>query len=280
MAGLKKKAKSLFFWLGATKYRAVEVPSVPESEVLAGHLALVTGGSSGIGLAVAENLLAAGCCVIIAGTNEAKLAAALQRLSSERARAICMDVTDVGDVNDKVASAASLFPGFDGIDILINSAGVWRGDRFPNVSEEDYDAVLDTNLKGTFFVSQAVARSMIERGVRGHILNISSSSAVRPAWSPYQISKWGIKGLTLGMADMLIGHGIVVNALAPGTTATSMRGHEGDSDLTKPNSPCGRMADPQEIGRLALRMVSGEFDLVVGDTLYATGGEGVIQLDR
>lgn len=275
-----KKATAALGNIVPCKVRAVEVSSVSDSALLDGHLALVTGGSSGIGFSIAQQLLSAGCRVVISGRDQGRLNDAVRRLSSKDVRSISMDVTDPNDVNDKVLAATTLFGEFACFDILVNSAGVWRGTRFPRTTQEDYDLVLDTNLKGTYFVSQAVAQLMIDRHVRGHILNISSSSAMRPAWSPYQISKWGIKGLTLGMSDMLIKYGIVVNALAPGTTATPMRGSEEGAELTKPNSPCGRMADPREIGKLAVRMVSGEFDLVVGDTLYATGGEGIIQLDR
>lgn len=107
---------------------------------------------------------------------------------------------------------------------------------------------------------------------------MTSSSALRPAWTPYQMSKWAVRGLTLGLADALLPHGIVVNAIAPGPVATPMLGKcEGDS-IENPQGPCGRYAMPSEIANLAVFMVSGMGDLIVGDTFYMTGGSGTIDL--
>lgn len=122
---------------------------------------------------------------------------------------------------------------------------------------------------------------MIRNNVRGgHILNVSSSSALRPAWSPYEMSKWTIKGFIKGLADTLIPHGIIVNAIAPGQTATPMIGVDPNGDIDAPGIPIERYGSPQEIAHLATILVSSYGDLVVGDTLYATGGSGVISLHR
>ena len=136
------------------------------------------------------------------------------------------------------------------------------------------------NAKGTYFMSQAVSKFMIERKIHGHILNVSSSSSLRPAWTPYQMSKWAVRGLTLGLADVLLPHGIIVNAIAPGPVATPMLGKfEGDSIYNRMN-PSGRYSMPQEIANLAVFMVSSMGDLIVGDTFYITGGSGTISLHR
>ena len=164
------------------------------------------------------------------------------------------------------------------IDILVNSAGVISRSGFEDMTEEEYDSVMDINAKGTYFMSQAVSKFMIERKIHGHILNLSSASSLRPAWSPYQMSKWSVRGLTLGLADVLLPHGIIVNAIAPGPVATPMLGKfEGDSIYNATN-PSGRYAMPQEIANLAVFMASSMGDLVVGDTFYITGGGGNITL--
>ena len=137
---------------------------------------------------------------------------------------------------------------------------------------------MDINAKGTFFMSQAVSRFMIERKIKGHILNITSSSALRPAWSPYQMSKWAVRGLTVGMADVLLPHGIIVNAIALGPVATDMLGIKKDDSIYNPGNPSGRYALPEEIASLAVYMVSSMGDMIVGDTFYMTGGSGVITL--
>lgn len=146
------------------------------------------------------------------------------------------------------------------------------------MDEEEYDAIMDTNAKGTFFMSQAVGKWMIEKSIKGHILNVTSSSALRPAWTPYQMSKWAVTGLTKGLADLMIPHGIVVNAIAPGPTATPMLGKNEDDSIYEPYTPAGRYAMPEEIASLALFMVSGAGNMIVGDTVYMTGGSGTITL--
>ena len=166
------------------------------------------------------------------------------------------------------------------IDILVNSAGVVSHSGFANMTLEEYDNIMNINARGTYFMSQAVSKFMIAHGIRGHILNVSSSSSLRPAWTPYQMSKWAVRGLTLGLADALLPHGIIVNAIAPGPVATPMLGkHEGDS-IYGPSSPSGRYAMPQEIANLTVFMASSMGDLIVGDTFYITGGSGTISLHR
>ena len=164
------------------------------------------------------------------------------------------------------------------IDILVNSAGVVTKHDFWNTDEEEYDVIMDTNAKGTFFMSQAVGKQMIEKHIQGHILNVTSSSALRPAWTPYQMSKWAVKGLTLGLADMMIPYGIVVNAIAPGPTATPMLAKKEGDSIYEPYTPSHRYAMPEELASLALFMVSGAGNMIVGDTVYMTGGSGTITM--
>lgn len=105
---------------------------------------------------------------------------------------------------------------------MVNNADI-IGNEFPKVSpKEVYEKVMDTNLKGTYFLSKKIVQYMIENHIEGNILNIVSASSVRSAISPYQLSKWGLRGLTMGFAKMLAPYGIIVNGIAPGPTATSM----------------------------------------------------------
>lgn len=184
---------------------------------------------------------------------------------------------DVKSMPDKVRCATVKFPE-NRIDILVNSAGLVAHTDFYHMTEEEYDGIMDVNAKGTYFMSQAVSQFMIEKKTKGHILNVTSSSALRPAWTPYQMSKWAVRGLTLGLADLLLPYGIVVNAIAPGPVATPMLGKgEGDC-IENPEAPCGRFAMPEEIASLAVFMVSDMGNLIVGDTYYMTGGSGTIDL--
>ncbi|WP_347460534.1 SDR family oxidoreductase [Clostridium sp. DMHC 10] len=150
---------------------------------------------------------------------------------------------------------------------------------FPDTSEEDYDRVLETNLKGMYFLSQEIAKYMVDNKIKGNILNITSSSALRPGISPYIVSKWGERSLTLGMAKKYLPYGIIVNGLAPGSTLTPMLRKDEENDLNLDYSPSKRYAAPEEIGNLATVLVSSMGRMIVGDTIYATGGAGVITYD-
>ena len=139
--------------------------------------------------------------------------------------------------------------------------------------------MLNTNLQGTAFMSRIVAKYMIANHIRGNILNIASSSSLRPANSAYTLSKWGIRGLTLGLAKTLIPHGIVVNGIAPGPTATPMLKTDADKDIGHDTLPGGRYALPEEIANMAVFLVSGMGRTIVGDIVYMTGGAGLITFE-
>lgn len=283
--GVKQKLKKIIK-LFRTKEKIPIPQPVNAQKLLEGKIALITGGSGGIGLAIAKAFLISGAKVIIAGTSEEKLKNCCNKLMVERSdgsgdscKYIVLNVLDVDVMVDKVRAAAAMFPE-NRIDILVNSAGLVTHSDFYHMTEEEYDSIMDVNAKGTYFMSQAVSRLMIEKKTKGHILNVTSSSALRPAWTPYHMSKWAVRGFTLGLADLLLPHDIIVNAIAPGPVATPMLGkNEGDS-IENPNAVCGRFAMPSEIASLAVFMVSDMGNMIVGDTYYMTGGSGLISLKR
>ena len=119
---------------------------------------------------------------------------------------------------------------------------------------------------------------MIDNHIEGNVLNIASSSSLRPADSPYGISKWGVRGFTIGLAEKLLPYGIVVNGLAPGPTATDML-NANDISLNLPAKPLGRYILPEEIANLAVILVSSLGRTVIGDIVYATGGAGILTED-
>ena len=277
--GVKTKLKNAVHTLiqmgKEEKIQPIIVP-VEKEKLLDGKVALITGGTSGIGLAVAQAFQNAGAKVIITGTNQQKLEIALKKMGGG-GQGLLIDVRDTEHLPDKVKEAEALFEE-NRIDILVNSAGVVVKHDFWGIDEKEYDRIMDTNAKGTFFMSQAVGKAMIEKQIKGHILNVTSSSALRPAWTPYQMSKWAVRGLTLGLADTLLPYGIVVNAIAPGPTATPMLGKTEGSSISEPNNPSKRYAMPEEIASMAVYMVSDAGRMIVGDTVYMTGGSGTITL--
>lgn len=251
---------------------------IESSSLLNGKIALITGGTGDIGKAIAKQIIQAGGKVIITGTNQKKVEQTCLRIDSEKCQGVVLDLSDFSSFQECLKSALKRFDDCK-IQILINCAGYNPAKGFFNTTEKDFDMTWNVNVKGTFFFSQVLANYMIDNKIKGHILNISSSSALRPAWSSYEISKWAIRGFTLGLADLLAPYGIVVNSLAPGPTATKMQNSSSDSDLDY-NTPIGRMATSEEIASLAIILVSDFGNLVVGDTLYATGGSGVISLHK
>ena len=184
---------------------------------------------------------------------------------AEKVYGIEMDISKTQEIEKKFREALSLLKGKK-IDILVNNAGILQGGAFGSVSENDYNMTLDTNLK--------------TNKIPGNILNIASSSSLRPAISPYTITKWGIRGLTLGLAKALIPYGIVVNGLAPGPTATPLLVKDGYNGIEHaPSLPAGRYVTAEEIANMAVILVSSCGKMIIGDIIYMTGGAGTITLD-
>lgn len=260
---------------------SIQTVVLSQNEFLKGKKALITGGTSGIGFAIAKAFLNSGSSVVITGRSEERIQEACNRLSSElgvsdRLFGLQLDNTQIETFEEKVKEAASLLNG--PIDILVNNAGLVGG-RIGTVTVSEYDSILDTNLKGTFFLSKIVSQHMILNHTKGNILNIASSSSLRPAISAYTLSKWGMRGLTLGLAKMLIPYNIVVNGLAPGPTATPMLKKNNDDNYCNTGNPTGRFATADEIGNMAVILSSGMGRMIVGDIIYMTGGAGLITYD-
>ncbi len=151
-----------------------------------------------------------------------------------------------------------------------------QGAQFGTAQEEDFDNVMDTNYKGVFFLTQLVAHRMVDNHIKGNILNIASASSLRPAANAYTLSKVCIKELTAGMAKSLIQHGIVVNGLAPGPTATPMLNKNDNDNVQHSHNPLGRYALPEEIANMAVILTSDMGRTIVGSIVYMTGGGGIL----
>lgn len=265
-------------------YITAKTVQLGPTDLLKGRIAVVTGGSSGIGFAIADAFLRAGVDkIVIIGRSETKLNDSIDKLYKKdisRKDRIIYEVMDMCDVSSFDKHFENIKQKVNGkISILVNNAGVLGG-TFGNAREEDYDKVLDTNLKGVFFFSQIFAHYMKDNKIEGNILNICSSSSLRPASSAYTISKWGLRGLTMGMAKQLAPFGIIVNGLAPGPTATPMLIEDVENcNLSHPDSPVGRYATADEMGNMAVVLTSGIGRMVIGDVVMMTGGAGIITFD-
>lgn len=241
--------------------------------VLNGKRVCVTGGGSGIGLAIAKKFAQCGALVLITGRNEEKLKNAVSEIG-ERAFYISWDVSEVKLVQKKLEDAKKILGG--SIDILVNNAGVAPSKFWGNVDESEWDKVYNTNLKGMFFLTQQLVKDWKKTAFPGYkkIINISSQGGFVGATYPYRMVKWDVRGLTEGLGKALIKDNIIVNGIAPGVVKTSMQEfslNQGDNLFTNQN-PIHRVCLPEEIAELALFLASDTSNFIIGQTIVCDGG--------
>ncbi len=243
---------------------------------LDGRRALITGSSSGIGLAIARGMGQAGATLLLNGRDQPKLAAAAQALRAEglTVHECPFDVTDADAVNHAIAAIET---DIGSIDILVNNAGLQRRGAFHEFSKADWDAVMRTNVDSVFHVGQAVAKCMVPRGC-GRIINICSvmSELGRPGVSPYTASKGAVKMLTKGMAIDLGPHGINVNGIGPGYFKTELTealvNDPTFSDWLIKRTPSRRWGVVEDLAPAAVFLASDGARFVNGHVLYVDGG--------
>lgn len=241
---------------------------------LTGKRALVTGANTGIGQAIAVALAGAGADIALAGRSAPDETLALIAAKGHKAVDLRADLSSITPVQGLVDEAVAAL---GGVDILVNNAGIIRRNDLADFTEEDWDAVVDTNLKTLFFLSQAAARHMTAQGA-GKIINIASLLSFQGGIRvpSYAAAKSGVAGLTRAMANELAPKGVQVNAIAPGYIATNntaaLQADETRNRQIMERIPAGRWGRPEDIAGAAVFLASGASDYVTGHILAVDGG--------
>ena len=246
-------------------------------------MALVTGGSRGLGLQIAQGLGEAGASVAITARREDGLAQAVTALEGHGVHAMSARC-DISQNDQVEAAVASVLGRFEHIDILVNNAGATWGARFEELPLEAWDKVVRTNVDGTFFVSRAVGLHMIRRGAGGRIINIASVAGLRGSdpsvmpTLPYNTSKGAVVNFTRALAAMLAEHHITVNCICPGFFPTRMSSVmiERNRERIIAGTPLGRVGNDQDLKGIAVLFASEASSFITGQIIAVDGGATAI----
>jgi 3-oxoacyl-[acyl-carrier protein] reductase len=238
---------------------------------LTGRVALVTGSTRGIGRAIAERLAGAGATVAVVGRDQAKAEEAATAIGNG-ARGFACDVSDVAQVTALIAAVEQAL---GAVDILVNNAGLTRDNLMLRIKDEDWDAVIDANLRGAFATMRAATRGMMKRRW-GRVINIASIVGItgNKGQANYAASKAGLIGLSKSVAKELASRNILVNVVAPGLVETDMTAAMTDDARTQMAAaiPLERVGKPDDIANAVLFLASDMASYITGQVLVVDGG--------
>ena len=239
---------------------------------LKGEVALVTGASRGIGAAIADELASLGATVIGTATSDAGAAAIGERLAGKRGHGRNLNVTDGASIDALIESIAK---DFGGVSILVNNAGITRDNLLMRMKDEDWQAILDTNLSSLYRTSKAVMRGMM-KARKGRIINIASVIGVtgNAGQANYAAAKAGIIAFSKSLAKEIGSRGITVNVVAPGFIATDMTASlpEDAKSALVGQIALGRLGEPADIARAVAFLAGPAAAYITGETLHVNGG--------
>lgn len=240
--------------------------------------AIITGGGSGIGLAITEKFISAGIRTIIVGRDQQKLNTAKEKLGS-----LCIPYTcDLNDLNSISQLIQQIIYTYGEVHILVNNAGINMKKEFTEVTNEDFQKIILTNVTAVFALSREVVKHMLEKNIKGSIINISSMASQYgiPKVIAYTASKSAIEGMTRAMATELSPKGIRINCIAPGFIATDMSAKALNSEPERKakalgRTPMGFMGEPADVAEAALFFSSDNAKYITGTVLPVDGGNSI-----
>jgi len=241
-------------------------------------VAIVTGGGSGIGFAIAEKFVQNNILTIIIGRDQQKLESAKSKLGE-----LCQPISgDLNDLNEIPKMVSKIIGRFGQIDILVNNAGINLKKEFTEVTDEDFQKILLTNVTSVFSLSREVVKYMLEKQIKGSIINISSMASQygMPKVIAYTASKSAIEGMTRAMATELSPKGIRVNCIAPGFIETDMSAKALNNDPERKNkvldrTPMGELGQPSDIGDAAVFLATQASKYITGVVMPVDGGNSI-----
>lgn len=249
----------------------VKVYQEPTNKSLEDKVALITGGGSGLGFYIAKRFLENGANVIISGRNKNKLEQAINKLGP-KASYIQYDVQETEKAAHVIEEALHKF---GKIDILVNNAGISLHEQdFTTVKSSDFEQQVDTNLKGGYFLSQAYINTLLKTKATGQIIFVSSERGSQCDVLPYGLTKVAINSLVRGLSNKYYKHGIRINGIAPGVTATDMTGIDRDKNMFK-DSPAGRYFVPEEVVEVVAFLVSNHAKCISGEIIHCNAGDHI-----
>ena len=245
--------------------------------MLRGNKAIVTGGSRGIGFAIANELAKRDCTVVITGRNIETLSLAAKKMDGNVIPMV-WDVSQIELAERKIKEASEMMKG---LDIVVNNAGIfaqrdeWNKESLLKTTVDEWESVMKTNTSAIFFTMQEAVKYMRKNNIKGNILNVTSVAGYEPVFGAYSASKIASTGLTRGWGKMFAADGITINGIAPGPVATEMNNwHEGNP-MENERIPFGRFATIDEIARLAMYLLSKEAEMVCGETVILDGAYAI-----
>lgn len=238
-------------------------------EILRNKRVIVTGGSEGIGFAIAKKMIDLGANVVITGRDVAKLDNAKKRINSDNLHVLAWDVSDLDNNEVLFEEAVSVL---NGLDILVNNAAILVSEK--RTDREFYEKTMDTNMESVYLLSQRAIKEFMGKnnGSGGKIINISSMNSFQCSTSPYCLSKYGVNAITKGFAAEYSKFNIQINAIAPGYCNSSINKVKSMSDVSCDITKINRIIFPEEIAEIAAFLASNAANGIVGQVILCDGG--------